>query len=804
MGKSKEDKENKEWHLQAQRYILDPLTAPEPNQLDGPGSSFFNPHRSLSLNYKQDIPPHVLQLRDQLKQNGHPNQIHHPKPRNPGRRHSFLPPTDGPPANTVLTRSQSLNPSAQRPSHRTRSHSVTSIPSTTADSQLPYFEVSALQQKIIRPNEPNRTKEATSHKKGPARPSNPKEVQPSSKSDKSGNSKKSDKSGDPEAGKPVKSEKPKSPEGYKRSKKPKETIRTPVPAPAPSPASFPADTKASTPSITPTSRSRPSKKEKKTPPLSSQNESRLRNPIPASPRSSIKSLKKPPQTHHTQGTAGILNDILADRTSHHVNRSPKSPPPAPRPPTTKPSLRRTGSFIQKPSGEMTYQPPSEQTKMMSPQVGRASSNASKHSVSPMQSGHSRPPSYTSRTPSRAPSEAGSVSTARAPPVSGSNHTARAPSVAGSVAPSRAPSVSSSKAPSVSGSAAPGPSSGSKSERHSSSRRKSRAPKPGRPFADIIDRLDQSGPAYHHGGPYDATLASVNVNKKKSPLEAVKESNLEALKATPREYIHDSLTKHVPLQGTAIVPPGMADWNGQIMDYKEGADLMREPDAAGGAYKRYDCFDYHPDDLKGKGESYLVEKAEKENKAKLRKQGYKLGRRDSSSYELQDQRRRRSNDESSAPLLSPKDDHLQTPIRMHRHSSAGPSSQQSRHSESRRSERSQSHHSHRSYSQGHQGTSDVPRTASVSSNVSPLSPSHSVRRKEVGSPNAASSPYSELRAELQGVSRTEFPVELSGESFRSYRSELQDRDTDHGRSRSNSAGQRIADGLKRHLGSLRRK
>lgn len=76
--------------------------------------------------------------------------------------------------------------------------------------------------------------------------------------------------------------------------------------------------------------------------------------------------------------------------------------------------------------------------------------------------------------------------------------------------------------------------------------------------------------------------------------------MEALKATPLEYIHDSLTKHVPLQGTSMVPPGMSDWNGQVMDYKEGADLMREPDAAGGAYKRYDCYDYHPDDLKGKG------------------------------------------------------------------------------------------------------------------------------------------------------------------------------------------------------------
>lgn len=73
----------------------------------------------------------------------------------------------------------------------------------------------------------------------------------------------------------------------------------------------------------------------------------------------------------------------------------------------------------------------------------------------------------------------------------------------------------------------------------------------------------------------------------SPVEAVRESNNEALRATPREYIQDSLEKHVPLQGTAIIPPGMADMRGDTMNYEEGADLMREKDAPGGAYKRYD-------------------------------------------------------------------------------------------------------------------------------------------------------------------------------------------------------------------------
>jgi hypothetical protein len=106
--------------------------------------------------------------------------------------------------------------------------------------------------------------------------------------------------------------------------------------------------------------------------------------------------------------------------------------------------------------------------------------------------------------------------------------------------------------------------------------------------DTIDTLDYSAPvAYHHDGPFDATMASRNTNKTYSPLEAVKDSNMEAIKATPREYLQDSLTKHVPLQGTASIPPGMQDMRGNTMDYKEGADLMRESDAAGGAYRRYD-------------------------------------------------------------------------------------------------------------------------------------------------------------------------------------------------------------------------
>ncbi|KZZ90153.1 Pal1 cell morphology [Moelleriella libera RCEF 2490] len=134
--------------------------------------------------------------------------------------------------------------------------------------------------------------------------------------------------------------------------------------------------------------------------------------------------------------------------------------------------------------------------------------------------------------------------------------------------------------------------------------------------DMIDSLDTvGGGPYHHGGPYDATLISRNLSKKYSPVAAVQRSNLEALRATPRENIVDSLTKHVPLQGTSTIPPGARDMSGRVMHYKEGADLMREPDAPGGAYKRWDHgVQYHPDDLKGKGEpSFTIERELKKGK-----------------------------------------------------------------------------------------------------------------------------------------------------------------------------------------------
>ncbi|ERS96685.1 hypothetical protein HMPREF1624_06894 [Sporothrix schenckii ATCC 58251] len=194
------------------------------------------------------------------------------------------------------------------------------------------------------------------------------------------------------------------------------------------------------------------------------------------------------------------------------------------------------------------------------------------------------------------------------------------------------------------------------ERRSSSSRKHRS-RHSRPYADTIDSLDRvGGVVYHHEGPYDATLAAVNRNKKKSPLEAVKDSNNEALKATPREYIQDSLSKHVPLQGTSNIPSGMPDRNGNVLHYEEGADLMREPDAPGGAYRRYDFLQYHPDDLKGKGEpSYSIEKAMKENNGKLRKHSSSLshGAPPSMVFEMESRSGRRRGDGAQEPLLSSK-------------------------------------------------------------------------------------------------------------------------------------------------------
>jgi hypothetical protein len=104
-----------------------------------------------------------------------------------------------------------------------------------------------------------------------------------------------------------------------------------------------------------------------------------------------------------------------------------------------------------------------------------------------------------------------------------------------------------------------------------------------PGSDSIDRLDNVVGGYHHDGPYEATLLARNTSFLTSPVEAVSGTNEEALKATPREKVIDSVEKHRPLDGVAVVPPGLTDTTGNTLNYQEGSDLMIEE----GHYKRWD-------------------------------------------------------------------------------------------------------------------------------------------------------------------------------------------------------------------------
>ncbi|KAI9668967.1 MAG: hypothetical protein M1829_005195 [Trizodia sp. TS-e1964] len=151
-----------------------------------------------------------------------------------------------------------------------------------------------------------------------------------------------------------------------------------------------------------------------------------------------------------------------------------------------------------------------------------------------------------------------------------------------------------------------------------------------PGPDTIDNLDSPvGGPYHHGGPYDVTLLARNIEFMSSPVAAVKDSNNEALRATPKEYIIDAIEKHKPLDGVAVIPPGVPDRLGRTLNYEEGTDLMIEV----GNYKRWPGVEYLPEDLKGKGEpSYSIEKALKEKERSLtgRRRGFSEG---NSSFEL---------------------------------------------------------------------------------------------------------------------------------------------------------------------------
>ncbi|KAG8163599.1 hypothetical protein KVR01_006896 [Diaporthe batatas] len=190
-------------------------------------------------------------------------------------------------------------------------------------------------------------------------------------------------------------------------------------------------------------------------------------------------------------------------------------------------------------------------------------------------------------------------------------------------------------------------------RRSKSDRAHRRPKPRKYVADTIDRLDTSpfGGPYHHGGPYDATMKSFNLNSKFSPVAAVRESNRAAWKATPREAKLDALLRGRPLDATASVPPGERALNGELMDYEYSTDMLRDPLAGGGPYRRWPGVEYHPDDLKGKGEpGFTLDRERRAKEAISRSQSV---RERPGEYELVPQRPHGGSDmskESGQPAI----------------------------------------------------------------------------------------------------------------------------------------------------------
>lgn len=92
--------------------------------------------------------------------------------------------------------------------------------------------------------------------------------------------------------------------------------------------------------------------------------------------------------------------------------------------------------------------------------------------------------------------------------------------------------------------------------------------------DVIDRLDTASRfSYHHEGPYDAVYAERNKHIRSSPLDALRESNEEALKATPPYMVADAIGRRRPLDGVAYYPSGYTDREGQTYDYQEGPNMM---------------------------------------------------------------------------------------------------------------------------------------------------------------------------------------------------------------------------------------
>ncbi|KAE9973838.1 hypothetical protein BLS_003388 [Venturia inaequalis] len=155
-----------------------------------------------------------------------------------------------------------------------------------------------------------------------------------------------------------------------------------------------------------------------------------------------------------------------------------------------------------------------------------------------------------------------------------------------------------------------------------------------PGTDTIDRLDV-GPAgrYHHEGPYDAALLARNTSWESSPVAATMGVNSETLRATPLENIRDAIEGHRPLDGVAAIAPGSEDRFGRRYNYKDENLMITE-----GNYKRWPGVEYHPDDLKGKGEpSYSIEKALKEHKLlDDEDRADRVARGQASGIELQDQ------------------------------------------------------------------------------------------------------------------------------------------------------------------------
>ncbi|KAL4923441.1 uncharacterized protein BDV17DRAFT_276989 [Aspergillus undulatus] len=112
--------------------------------------------------------------------------------------------------------------------------------------------------------------------------------------------------------------------------------------------------------------------------------------------------------------------------------------------------------------------------------------------------------------------------------------------------------------------------------------------------DIIDRLDTASRfSYHHEGPYDAVYPERNKIALHSPIDALRESNEEALRATPHHKIADSVNRHRPLDGVAYFPPGHTDHEGQTYEYEEGHNMMNDY----GNFSRFPGFKFTDEDFK---------------------------------------------------------------------------------------------------------------------------------------------------------------------------------------------------------------